>query len=417
MDWLPSAQVATFFSSLLLTFVFFYLYFQEHEYYLLIWAIGWGAYSLNFALFFALLFIQVEFLFILVSILVQILYLLNAILILYGTYLLIERPWNSIWVVIGLFPAIWAVVFIFQGAFYSLYAHPTYVYVVILYIMAGINVLKLENISLLIKRIAGFGLIFWAVHQVDFLFLSRIEWFAPWGFLLSSILEFAVAIAVILIFFERNRHQLQRREQELAVLNAELESKVVERTKQLEDVLHEMESFSYSVSHDLRAPVRAIIGFSEILENEYAAELPQDAQLYLERITNNGVRMEALIQDLLMLSRIGRQGLDWQTVNLSEIAQSAFDDLKQSFIGTAQVNFIAQPTKDVLADKNLMRLLFDNLISNALKFSRNNECIEIEFGSTDAPCGCEYYLKDNGVGFPMEHQDKLFAVFSAAARP
>lgn len=412
MVWIPIAQTATFLGALLLTLIFVYLYSKENEQYLKVWALGWGIYCLGYILSGIGFIISSNHLILSVSIIsVHLAFLLNALSLLYGSVLLAERPWKPIWGYLYIVPAVWDIIFVSLDAHFLVYSAPIYLTIFVSYFLTGITILKIKDTSQLVKRIAGGGFILWAAHQLNYLLIKDIEWLLPWGYMLSALLQYIVALAMVLIFFERNLATLSRREQELSMLNIQLETKVADRTAQLQDAVQEMESFSYSVSHDLRAPVRAVIGFSGILEEEYAAEMPDDAKIYLDHIAKNGLRMEELIQDLLKLSRIGRQELDNQIVNLSEIAQNAFDDLLQSFDAPDKVHFVARPTEDVLVDQNMMRLLFDNLISNALKFSQHNDRIEIEFGEKESAQGCEYYVKDNGVGFSMEYSDKLFTVF------
>jgi PAS domain S-box-containing protein len=199
-------------------------------------------------------------------------------------------------------------------------------------------------------------------------------------------------------------------EKELQKFNEELEQRVKERTDQLERQNKDMESFSYSVSHDLRAPLRAISGFGQILLDEYASNWEEEPSQLLERMIRAGQKMDALIDGLLVLSRISQVGLDIESVNLSSLAEQAFELLSSSIKGR-EINFTAHDTPNVKGDPRLMEAVLTNLISNAIKFSGNKKIADIEFGHFKKDDLDIYYLKDNGIGFNMKYTDKLFAPF------
>jgi signal transduction histidine kinase len=195
----------------------------------------------------------------------------------------------------------------------------------------------------------------------------------------------------------------------------ELEQRVVERTAQLEAANRELEAFAYSVSHDLRAPLRAIDGFSRILLTSHSSGLPDEAQRYLQLVRNNTVQMGELIDDLLAFSRLSRQPLNKQPVDPAGIARLSWKEL----LGTIQdrqvdINFEALPACE--ADPGLLKQVFVNLLSNAVKFTRERTPACIEVGAVSKNGKTAYFVKDNGVGFDMRYAHKLFGVFQRLHR-
>ncbi len=200
-------------------------------------------------------------------------------------------------------------------------------------------------------------------------------------------------------------------EERILQLNAELEQRVQERTAQLEEANKELESFSYSVSHDLRAPLRAIDGFSRILAEEYAGQLPGDGRILLERVRSSASRMGILIDDLLKFSRLGRQTLRTQTVDMLILVQTVLGTLRPGMEGQLP-QITLNPLPACQGDPSLLTQVWVNLLSNAVKYSRRRADARIEIGC----CAREgepntYYIKDNGVGFDMRFAGKLFGVF------
>lgn len=180
----------------------------------------------------------------------------------------------------------------------------------------------------------------------------------------------------------------------------------------------ELEAFTYSVSHDLRAPLRAMNGFSRILLEDYQSEIPADARHFLGLIQDNARQMGQLVDDLLAFSRLGRQQLMKVPVALDELARDVIADLRIDWEGR-QVTFRVGAMPVVNADPGLMRQVFMNLISNSLKFTRHRETAEIDLALTPGPPGADevvMYIRDNGVGFDMAYAHKLFGVFQRLHR-
>ncbi len=204
----------------------------------------------------------------------------------------------------------------------------------------------------------------------------------------------------------RDVTQRKRMEEDVQKLNEDLK----QRAAQLEAANKELEAFSYSVSHDLRAPLRSIDGFSHVLLEDYSDQLPDEGRNYLERVRAAAQRMAVLIDDLLNLSRLTRTALQPKFINLSKIAEEIMQGLQENQRGRDATISIT-PDLMVEADPHLMHIVLENLLSNAWKFTSKREQTVIEFGQKAHVKERTFYVRDNGVGFNMEYADKLFGVF------
>ena len=186
--------------------------------------------------------------------------------------------------------------------------------------------------------------------------------------------------------------------------------KLEEVNTQLIKANKELESFSYSVSHDLKVPLRALDGFSKTLQEDYANNIDEEGQEYIHLIRDNAKIMKELIDDLLEFSRLGRKKLIKTRVNLHDMFLDVIEDVKRDNKNRL-IEFEIQDLKTVYADKKLLKPVITNLISNAVKFTKIQEKAKVQIGCTLYPESTEFFVKDNGVGFNMKYADKLFNVF------
>ena len=203
---------------------------------------------------------------------------------------------------------------------------------------------------------------------------------------------------------------LRESQESLWRLNAELEHRVEERTRKLKEANKELEAFSYSVSHDLRAPLRAIDGFSRILLEEYRGKFDEDGKRVLDIIRSNTQNMGRLIDDMLAFSRLSRKQMEASPVDMHGLAGDVFQQLQLGFTDQ-EVQFNLSPLPPTEGDPALIRQVFVNLLSNAAKYSRPRTQSVIDVSGYCENGDCVYYVKDNGVGFDMAYAKKLFGVF------
>lgn len=212
---------------------------------------------------------------------------------------------------------------------------------------------------------------------------------------------------------QRLQQQMQEREladKEVLRLNAELEQRVLDRTAELERANHELEAFSYSVSHDLRTPLRAIDGFSQALLEDYNEQLDTTGRDYLARVRAGAQRMGLLIDDLLKLARVSRATMNTDAVNVSDIAQEVVNELR-SQNPLRRVDIKIAPHLVTNGDANLLRIVLENLLNNAWKYTSKREHAFIEFGIREHQGNECFFVEDNGAGFDMAYADKLFGAF------
>jgi signal transduction histidine kinase len=212
------------------------------------------------------------------------------------------------------------------------------------------------------------------------------------------------------VILEEEITERQIAQVEIEKLNAELEQRVLERTAKLKVTIDELESFSYSVSHDLRAPLRSIDGFSQALLEDYPEKLDEQGKDYLNRVRAASQRMAELIDDMLKLSKVTRGAMKCEPVDLSDLARSVADELRRTEPELG-VEFIIQGGLTGRGDPQLLRVVLVNLFGNAWKFTSQQEKARIEFGISVTDGKNEYFVRDNGAGFDMTYVDKLFVPF------
>ena len=255
---------------------------------------------------------------------------------------------------------------------------------------------------------------------------------APWRSLARIILALlgalgTAALAVMGVLWQRSRlHHYRalytaeqattRAEAELRSLNAELERRVGERTRELETTNADLEAFVHNVSHDLRTPLRAIDGYAGLLFEEESSRLSEAGRTHLEQIRSGARRMGKLIDDLLEFARVGRIEMERGSIDMDRLVRSVLDELSPEY-DKRRVDFVLNPLMPAAGDAGLLRQVWMNLIDNAIKFSSRRDRAEIEIGCERTASGIKYFVKDNGAGFDMRYRSKLFRVFQRLHGP
>jgi PAS domain S-box-containing protein len=228
--------------------------------------------------------------------------------------------------------------------------------------------------------------------------------------LTSTLLRDEKGSPVAIATTERDITERNRTQEEIRELNAGLERRIIERTTQLEAANKELEAFSYSVSHDLRAPLRSIDGFSQVLLEDYADKIDADGQDALKRVRAAAQRMAQLIDDMLKLSRVTRSEMRLETVGLSAMAHAVLDELQRTQ-PDRQVDCVIAEGIVAKGDMQLLRAVLENLLGNAWKFTGKQGYARIEFGRVQHDGETAYFVRDNGAGFDMAFVNKLFGAF------
>jgi light-regulated signal transduction histidine kinase (bacteriophytochrome) len=203
----------------------------------------------------------------------------------------------------------------------------------------------------------------------------------------------------------------KKAEEEVRKLNEQLERRVRQRTRELEVANKDLEAFAYTVSHDLRAPLRAIAGFSQIVARRHRASLNEEGQRYVDNIVKAAVQMDRLINDLLSYSRLGRKAVNWQPVVIEEVVSQVIDHLSDRVTRTAARLLLPEEMPIINGDWTLLSQILANLLDNALTYHREDVSPRIEMSINADPDFVVLIIKDNGIGIAPEYQEKVFNIF------
>jgi len=215
---------------------------------------------------------------------------------------------------------------------------------------------------------------------------------------------------------QQQRSEMERAQAEIRRLNATLEGRVAERTAQLAELNRQLEGFSYSVSHDLRAPLRHMGAYLELLRSESGSSFTAEAGHFLEQISSAIGRMNDLVEDLLAFAKMGREELRRETVAMAELVDEVQREMKRDTEGR-DIRWQIEPLPQAFVDRAMLKQVWINLLANAVKYTRERQHAEISVGCKNLPNELEFYVRDNGAGFDMQHADKLFGVFQRLHTP
>lgn len=210
--------------------------------------------------------------------------------------------------------------------------------------------------------------------------------------------------------FNQMLGRIEEQTLEMTTFSQKLEERVADRTRELQVANRELEAFSYSVSHDLRAPLRSIHGYMNIFAEDYLQQLDGEGKRLVNIILNNAAKMGQLIDDLLAFSQLGRKALQKSKVSMKTLVNEVWQEQSEQEKGR-KISFVLKPIPPAIADSITVKQVWTNLISNACKYTRNKEEAHIEVGSFLQGKTVVYYVRDNGAGFEMQYYDKLFGVF------